>query len=301
MMSNGTGRARSIEEFIDLQGRMMPAPGEQTAYKPYEPQSGDVFITCWAKSGTTLMQQMFHQLRTAERGGDMDFDDISRVLPWQDTAEMLGFDMTAPQVAQPRGFKSHQHYEALPPGMRYIVSLRDPKETFVSFYRFMNGWHIEDGAVPIAAFLPIWLSGGPGGVDYFTHLLSWWARRGEPDTLLTTYRAVVKDRPATIRRMASFLGVAVDEESLAMIDKRTSREFMVEHKDRFDDGMVCAMMESRVGISATSDSSKVQSSGSDQKTLPESVAEQIDAMWAERVTPVTGHANFADLEVELAG
>ncbi len=299
-MENANGRARSVEQFIALQGRMAPPVGEETGYKPYAPQPGDVFITSWAKSGTTLMQQMFHQLRTADRGGDMDFDDISRVLPWNDTAEMLGFDMTAPQPAMPRGFKSHRHYEGLPAGMRYIVSLREPKDTFVSFYRFMNGWHIEDGAIPMAEFLPIWMSGGPGGVDYFTHLLSWWNRRNQTDTLLTTYRAVVQDRPAAIRGMAQFLGLEVTSEALAMIEQRTSREFMFEHKDRFDDAMVCAMMERRVGIPAASDSTKVQAQGSDPEMIPAQVADAIDAMWAQRIAPVTGHTGFAALEAELA-
>ncbi len=301
MVGSEVRRARSMEEFAALQARLAPAPDEPTDYKPYEPKASDVIITSWAKSGTTLMQQMFHQLRTAGTGGDMDFDDISRVLPWQDTAEMLGFDMTTPQPAQPRGFKSHRHYEGLPSGLRYVVTLRDPKDTFVSFYRFMNGWHLEDGAVGMAEFLPVWMSGGPGGVDYFTHLLSWWARRDEADTLLTTYRAVVKDRPTMIRRLAAFCDLPADDAIVALVDERTSREFMVEYKDRFDDAMVCAIMESRVNIPAASDSSKVQASGSDQKTLPDSVVAQIDAMWAERVTPVTGHANFAELEAELAG
>jgi len=39
----------------------------------------DVVIAPFAKSGTTWTQQIVHCLRTR---GDMDFDDISRVIPW---------------------------------------------------------------------------------------------------------------------------------------------------------------------------------------------------------------------------
>jgi hypothetical protein len=73
MSTEGRGRARSIEEFGAKMATLENV--ELVNYKPYEPQPGDVFITSWAKCGTTMMQQMFHQLRT---GGDMDFDDISR-------------------------------------------------------------------------------------------------------------------------------------------------------------------------------------------------------------------------------
>ncbi len=145
-------RARSLEEAGINMGALV-APG-------------DVYITSWAKSGTTLMQQMFHQIRmvAATGAGDMEFDDISRVVPWEDTAFLIDFDMTAPQRATPRGFKSHREYERLAPDARYVVTLRDPKETYVSFYRFFDGWHIERGAISLEEFWPMWLQGGPGGV-----------------------------------------------------------------------------------------------------------------------------------------
>ena len=294
MSVEGRGRARSIEELGAKMG--MLANVELVNYKPYEPQPGDVFITSWAKCGTTMMQQMFHQLRT---GGDMDFDDISRMTPWEDSAVITDLDMTLPQRGSPRGFKSHREYERLPSDMRYVVTLRDPHETYVSFYRFMNGWNIEPGTISLEEFFPLWMLGGPGGCDYFTHLLSWWARRDEPDTLLATYRWAAKNRPAMIRRLADFCGIELTDELAALVEERTSREFMYAHKDKFDDAMLSAAFDRHLGIPADSDSTKVQAVGSDSKEVPASVAAQIDAMWAERVAPVTGHADFASLAAEL--
>ncbi|MEO1648353.1 MAG: sulfotransferase domain-containing protein [Pseudomonadota bacterium] len=302
-MSELIGQATSVEQYGAVMGTAMS--GERPHHKPYEPRPEgsppDVFITSWAKSGTTLMQQMFHQIRTAHEGGDMDFDDISRVVPWDDTAYMLDFDMTAPQRAAPRGFKSHREYERLPAGQRYVVTLRDPKETYVSFCRFLNGWHFKRDAVPMEDFWPMWSGGGPGGCDYATHLLSWYARRAEPDTLLMNYRWAAKNREAAIRRMAAFIGVELTPAAEALVLDRTSRDFMVEHKDRFDDAMVCAVLEAKCGIAADSDSSKVQAAGSRSDALPASVAEQIDALWAERIAPVTGHADYAALAAEIEG
>ena len=294
-------RAHSIEEF----GANMEALHtiEPAHFRPYAPQAGDVFISPWAKSGTTMIQQMFHQLRMAAAigTGDMDFDDISRMTPWEDTALMLDFDMNVPQRAVPRGFKSHREYERLPEGMRYVVTLRDPKETYISFYRFFDGWHIERGALTLEEFFPLWLGGGPGGCDYYTHLLSWWAQRDDPGTLFASYRWAAKNRPEMIRRLASLCEIELTEEVSALVEEYTSREFMHTHKDKFDDAMVCAVMESRLGIPANSDSSKVQAVGSDSEQVPPSVAEQIDAMWHELVEPVTGHKDFASLVVELDG
>ena len=294
-------RAHSIEEF----GANMEALNaiESMHYRPYAPQAGDVFITSWAKSGTTMTQQMFHQLRMAAAtgAGDMDFDDISRMTPWEDTALMLDLDTNLPQRAAPRGFKSHREYERLPAGMRYVITLRDPKETFISFYRFFDGWHIERGALTLEEFFPLWLGGGPGGCDYYTHLLSWWARRADPDTLLVSYRWAVKNRREMIQRLAALCEIELTEEVTALVQEYTNREFMHTHKDKFDDAMICAVMEERLGIPANSDSSKVQAVGSNSEELPASVVEQIDAMWDERIEPVTGHKDFASLAAELNG
>jgi hypothetical protein len=293
-------RARTIEEMgINMGALAASAP--QVHYRTLDPQPGDVFITSWAKSGTTMMQQMFHQVRmvAATGAGDMDFDDISRMTPWEDTALVLDFDMNVAQRAHPRGFKSHREYERLPAGGRYIISLRDPHETYISLHRFFSGWHIEEGAISLEDFFPLWLGGGPGGCDYFTHLLSWYARRSEPDTLLVNYRWAAKNRAAMIARMAAFLGLELSGEGAALVEHMTSREFMHAHKDRFDDAMMCAVLEERIGVPAASDSSKVQAVGSDGSTVPPVVAAQIDAMWAERVTPVTGHKDYASLAASL--
>ncbi|MEM7701587.1 MAG: sulfotransferase domain-containing protein [Pseudomonadota bacterium] len=299
-MSELIGQATSLEEYAAFMGTAMA--GERPNHRPYEPATGDqsdVFITSWAKSGTTMAQQMFHQIRTAHLGGDMDFDDISRPVPWDDTAYMLDFDMTQAQPAAPRGFKSHREYERLPAGQRYIVTLRDPKETYVSFYRFLNGWHFKRDAVPMEAFWPMWLGGGPNGCDYSTHLVSWYARRHEADTLLMNYRWVVKNRETAMRRMAAFIDVDLTPEGEALVLERTTRDFMSAHKDKFDDAMVCEVLERRCGIAADADSTKVQAKGSSTDALPASVAEQIDAMWAERIAPATGHADFASLAEEI--
>jgi hypothetical protein len=63
--------------------------------------------------------------------------------------------------------------------------------------------------------------------------------------------------------------------------------------------MFCAVMEARIGVPAASDSTKVQAEASDPGVLPPAVAAQIDALWAERVLPVTGHADFAALAATL--
>ena len=50
----------------------------------------DCVVAPFGKSGTTWLQQIAHSLRTR---GDMDFDDISRVVPWIEMSTDLGLDL----------------------------------------------------------------------------------------------------------------------------------------------------------------------------------------------------------------
>ena len=146
-------RARSMAEMGKIQMRMA-APAEFTdAIKDFRPRPTDVVIAPFGKCGTTWLQQTFHTLRTR---GDMDFDDISRVVPWIETAVTLGLDLDAPQRAEPRGFKSHLSYDEVPKGARYIVAVREPKDALVSLYRFMEGWFIEPGTISAEHIFENW-------------------------------------------------------------------------------------------------------------------------------------------------
>ncbi len=294
-MGVGLGRrARNLEEVaINMAALASVVPQH---FRPLEPQGGDVFIACWVKSGTTMMQQMFHQLRS---GGHMDFDDISRMTPWEDSAPVIDHDINHPQGWGPRGFKTHREYERLPAGMRYVVTLRDPKETYVSAHRFFSDWLFDAGTISLEEFLPLWLRGGPNGCDYFTHLLSWYARRNDPATLLTTYHWAVKHKRTMIARLAAFLEIDLTDDLAALVEERTSRAFMYTHKDKFDDAMMVAAFTAKLGSGGHYETTKVQAVGSDSKDLPPAIAAQIDAMWAERAAPITGHADFASLAAEV--
>ncbi len=296
-MTDTTGRrAHSIEELGGVMEQMFtPPPGAPDT--PLETRADDVMISPYGKAGTTMLQQMFHQLRT---GGDMDFDDISRVVPWIETASVLGLDINAEQRAAPRGFKSHLHYDAAPRGMRYVISLRDAGPSFLSLYHFFEGWTIEPGTIDLEDMYGFWTHlRGPVDADFWGHLLSWWARRDEPDTLLLSYDHIVAEKRLVIEKLAEFVGIACDAALADLAVERTSRAYMLEHKDRFDDAMMRKMSEDRAGLTAGGDSAKIRATSAPRKGLPPEIAERMESEWKNRVAPVTGHADFASLEAEL--
>jgi hypothetical protein len=291
-------RARSVDEWAELVGRVFTPAEIGASLEAFQPRPSDVVIAPYSKCGTTWLQQIFHTLRTR---GDMDFDDISRVVPWIETAAALGLDINAEQRADPRGFKSHLAYDAVPRGCRYIVSLRDPKDALVSFYRFMEGWFVEPGAIPVEAFAEAWL-GMPPEEDYFHHLASWWAVRDDPNVLLLSYEQMTAYPETVVRRVAVHCGLPLDDALLALTLERSSFAFMLAHKDRYDEAMMRRLSEVRCDLPPDSDAAKVRKGrvGGHLKELPRTVIAAVDELWRQRVTPLTGHTSYAALEADLS-
>jgi len=290
-----SGRATSVAGFRELIGSMVTEAGVKTGLS-LQLRPTDVVITPFGKSGTTWLQQIVHTLRTR---GDMDFDDISRVVPWIETSTDLGIDLNAAQKAEPRAFKSHLDAEKIPKGGRYINSSRDPKDVAYSMFKFMEGWFVEPGTVSVDDFTRGTLIASG---DYWKHLLSWWRRRNDPDVLFLAYEHMKQDLTGTIRRVADFVGIALDDELLAITEDHASLAFMQRHKDRFDDKLMRDRSVALCGLPADSDSSKVRTGqvGESRTQLSAEVAGELDAIWQREITPETGFPDYASMIATLA-
>ena len=205
------------------------------------------------------------------------------------------------QRGQPRGFKSHLSYDEVPKGARYIVAFREPKDAFVSLYRFMEGWFFEPGAISIAEFAQSFIDRDANGGGYWRYLLSWWAERDNPTVLILSYEHMLAQPEAAIRKVAAFSGIALDNDLLALTLEQSSFGFMAAHKDRFDEAMTRAVSEARANLPPGSDASKVRKGGSGghKAELPPEIAQALDEMWREVVTPATGFSDYTALEAEV--
>jgi len=205
------------------------------------------------------------------------------------------------QKAQPRLFKSHLDATRIPKGGRYINSCRDPKDALFSMYKFMEGWFLEPGAVSLddfarATFLQ---AGSPGSSrgDYWTHLKSWWARRNDADVLFMAYEHMKDDLDLTIRRIADFIDIELDEELLAITREHSSLPFMQKNSDHFDDRLMRERSIAVAGLPVDSDSAKVRSGqvGESHLQLSAGVVAELDERWQKNITSELGFENYAAL------
>ena len=254
----------------------------------------DVIISTHPKCGTTWMQQIVHGLRSR---GDMSFGEISEVIPFMEVAYDCGIDLNGPQGFAPRAFKTHMSADELPEGARYIVVLRDPMDACVSFFNFMSGWYMEPGAVSLDTFTTEYFLNLEGGDRYWTHLCSWWTRRHQPNVEIYCFEDIKQDPAAYVRKVAQFIGIALDDELEALVLEQSSIGFMLEHKHQFDDNLLRRARDEAIGLPPGGESSKVKSGkvGASKPLLSDDVAARFDEIWRNEAAPLTGANSYQEL------
>ena len=296
-------RATTIDEYhvltqrvfsnLELTRNQQKTPWRNTRH--YQPRHDDIIITPFSKSGTTWLQQIFHCLRTR---GALDFQDISAVVPWIETSPLLGINLNAEQCAKPRGYKSHLPYSMIPLGAKYINAVRHPNDAAYSLFKFMEGWFIEPGTIPVDEFIQREFLERP---HYYHHLLSWWHQRHDDQVLFLVYEQMIEDLEGTIKRVAEFINIPLDEALLALTLEHASLEFMQAHREQFDDALMRKLSEKEV-LPPGSDSAKVRTGkiGGHRDALSPALVAELDAQWQALITPEIGFASYEALIASLA-
>lgn len=291
-----SGRATNLEEYNALRGKFITTEGYEAGLA-FQPRPTDIFVSPFAKSGTTWLQQIVHGLRTR---GSMDFSEITDVTPWLEMAYDYGWDVEAEQVANPRVFKSHLAWHTIPKGAKYICSIRNPYEVAVSFYRFINGWWFETDSISLEVFTQERFTNDPDNSGYWYHLASWWEQRQNPDVLLLSYEDMREDLPTAVRKIADLMDITLDDDLLDIVVSQSSKEFMLAHKSQFDEHLMQQFFEQRSGVPVSLDTAKVTTgnAATPYRLSPELIQE-FDAIWERLIFQRFGMPDYAALRSAL--
>jgi hypothetical protein len=286
------GRAITLEQFNALHDKLF-TPGNYGQVALFEPRPSDVFITPFAKSGTTWLQHIAHGLRSQ---GDMSFEEVGFVVPCLDFPHPMGIGLDAPQAFEPRVYMTHSNWHDVPKGGRYICAFRNPKDVIVSYYRFLENWFFEPGVIDLDAFAQNFVPPEGELDDWWLHMVSWWEQRDNAAVLLLTYEDMIEDLVGTVRKVARLMGIALTDDLLDIVVRQSSRDFMLAHASHFDERGVRRLAEKEIGLPFNSDATKVtQGADKNRYRLSPEVSAAFDAVWRSQVEPRTGLSDYDDL------
>jgi hypothetical protein len=256
-----------------ITGNIMPPYFDATPFAAEEfgtwARDGDLVAAVGAKSGTNWMLYCSHQIRTkGANDPKTDYRDILLTTPW------VGFNMLPGQrwseikemmnsTVLPDGtkvkdywdkpeypfriFKSHFAPPELPvkqfPKVKFLAMSRNGMDVIKSFYPFFAshapGFKKVWGGFPPTypdpmACLKDFLPGGTLEHLYFGYIKDWWPFRHEPNVLMLHYDDAKRDLSGTVKKLAAFLGVSLNQKEHAEVTKRCDISHMKTVAHQFD-------------------------------------------------------------------
>lgn len=107
--------------------------------------------------------------------------------------------------------------------------------------------------------------------------------------------------PGTVQRIASFMDIPLDDELLALVVRQSSREFMLEHKEQFNEAPFRRLISQRTGLPVKGNSYKVTPGARDDPRYQLTAAHKhvLDEIWQAQVTSKFDLADYAALQHAL--
>ncbi|XP_060556050.1 amine sulfotransferase-like [Ruditapes philippinarum] len=213
---------------------------EAEEFETMETRADDIWICTFPRSGTTMTIQLVYLIQT------LDFETANNVqlevrVPFLDCKDdrfpYYKGKKTIDEMKSPRMIKSHLHHFLLPEQLRkgkgrIIYMYRNPKDAVISLFKLFKWTHqLDEGDNMFGRFFDSFVDGTAYACPWPQHVLGYWEKKDEPQVLFLRFEDVVKDMPAAIRRIATFLGRTLTNKDVANIAENCSIEKMRNNKE----------------------------------------------------------------------
>ena len=256
----------------------------------------DLLVVVPPKHGTTWLLHICHQIRM--KGEEPNFENQVEVISHiQEHDKMMGVRSEAQkQPATPYIYMTHMPYPFVPDGGRRIFCFREPKDVVVSAYHFTNSFLALKGRVSLPIFAHAYLQMIESQLKDF---LQWWEHRNDEDMLLVFFDDLKEDHAGTVRRIAKFMRVELDDDTVARVVHTTSHAEMSRIASKFDIREIAMTLTEKIGEEPDVFVGRVRKdggkSGEGKQKLPADVQQRIDQMWQDIVTSKLGFQNLNEM------
>lgn len=219
---------------------------DSTRWNRFRFRDDDIVIATYAKSGTTWMQQIVAQLIF----GGQEGLNVHQMSPWIDLRVLPPEVLDAVDRQTHRRFvKTHLPVDALifSPKAKYIFVGRDGRDAAWSFHNhhynatdeYFTQYNagrpeglplLERGSANPYEFYKEWFARNGNPIwPFWQHIRSWWEIRELPNVHLVHFNDLKSDLDGSVREIAAFLGIPIDEEILASVLEHSSFDYMKSH------------------------------------------------------------------------
>ena len=281
---------------------MMSTESVRRAVEEFRVRPTDIIVATFPKTGTTLVTWVCHLLRTGGTKSDLSgLETLYEVVPWPLLSWDIGYD---PNIDGsqffPRVFKSHLRMASVYRGCKYIVTIRDPAKTVLSFYNFFLAKQ-----VPVALEMDFstfctdtpFVKGREGRASIWEYYQEYHALRHCPSVLVLVYEDLVRDMPTQIARIAQFMDIDVttknddDGNLVSQVTRMATKEFMAQHMSLFDEPYERAKRLGRAAdLSQLAAGAKVAVQPHPQ-TLNDTAKDFLAQQWQQTMQPL-GYENY---------
>jgi len=220
---------------------------DSTIWNDLQFRDDDIVISTYAKSGTTWTQQIIAQILF----GGAEGLSVAEMSPWLDLrVPPKAVKLPAVEAQAHRRFlKTHLPVDALVynPKAKYIYIARDGRDVVWSLhnhffhgndalYAALNdtpgrvGPPIDRPPADVREYFLTWLENDGWPMwSFWENVRGWWAIRGLPNMLFLHFNDLKADLPGSIRRIAAFLDVPIDEAKFPAMVRHCSFDYMKAH------------------------------------------------------------------------
>ncbi|XP_005379129.1 PREDICTED: sulfotransferase 6B1-like [Chinchilla lanigera] len=212
------------------------------ALDSFDVREDDVFLVSYPKSGTHWIAEIIENIPNARitLTSPIELGDISKL-------EELKM------YSKRRVIPTHLSYDLLPVKVKQkkckiIYIVRNPKDTAVSLFHYYRDNPNLPCVETWAAFLELFLKGEVVYGSWFDHVLSWEEHRNDKNILIIFYEELKKDFSKSLKKIATFLGINVNDSEINKIAWKTSFSEMKNNSVKENSDLnhtICALTSDR--------------------------------------------------------
>ncbi|XP_072516298.1 sulfotransferase 6B1 [Salminus brasiliensis] len=207
---------------------IMTPPENLDAVKDMQAREDDVFLVAYPKCGFNWMVGVVKKIMSASAG--ITVPERPPIIEFYSPE----VQQAVAQVPSRRFLGTHLHPDNIPVSFKAkktktMVVFRNPKDTVVSYYHFMNKNPVLPNAESWDKFFSDFMAGEVAWGSYFDHALAWDKHMNDPGVLIVTFEELKENAPEGIKKIADFFNFPLTDEQVSTIAKETTFSAMQEN------------------------------------------------------------------------